>query len=75
MGGVGVLKFSLPQGHMLTKKKKKMLKFQLSKFQKSQTHFVRTIEKIIQKKFDKFWLRYVDIVFSEKLQVHQTTPE
>ena len=40
---------------------------------------MRTIEKIIQGKFDKFWLWFVvvafffKIIFSEKSQVHQMT--
>ena len=65
-------------GPMLMKMKKK-ISFQ--NFKNPKGTFVRTIEKIIQEKFDKFLLRFVEemafflIVFSEKVTRAQDDPK
>ena len=48
-----VLKFSLLLGPMLTKTINKLSMFQISKFQNPKLFYLRTIERIIQEKFNK----------------------
>ena len=56
------MKFSFSLGPMLTKKEKDTVKISIFKVKNLKLSFVRTIEKIIQGKFDKLRLKFVEEV-------------
>ena len=54
------MKFSFSLGPMLMKKEKDIVKISIFKVKNPKLSFVRTIQKIIQGKFDKLRLQFVE---------------